>query len=435
MAMRVNRRQFLAAGAAAWMGCSVMARRTLAATGSSDPKLKAYDELMTAFMREHKPPGASLAVTYQGRLVYARGFGIADREKREPVQPDSLFRIASVSKPFTASAVMQLVEKGKLKLEDRVFPILQLEPHLAGGEKVDPRLHEITVRQCLQHTAGWDRGKSLDPMSAEAAETVAKALGVKLPIHPRQIIRYTMGKPLDFDPGTKYVYSNYGYCVLGRVIEAVSKRPYHEFVSRQIQAPAGIHSMRLGKNLLADRAPGEVQYYDSTGRMGRAISGPHIGQDAPLPYGVECVETMDANGGWIASAVDLMRFAVALDDLKKCPFLNEQSITEMLAPPPGPVGHGPKGKPKLDYYACGWDTRPSIKQRGRYTKWHAGLLAGTSTLMVCREDGINWAALFNSDATRDGKEFAGLIDPLLHQPADEIKDWPEEDLFGKFGAG
>jgi N-acyl-D-amino-acid deacylase len=60
------------------------------------------------------------------------------------------------------------------------------------------------------------------------------------------------------------------------------------------------------------------------------------------------------------------------------------------------------------------------------------LLAGTSTLLVCREDGINWAVLFNSDADRGGKEFAGLIDPLLHQPADEIKDWPEVDLFPRF---
>ena len=152
----------------------------------------------------------------------------------------------------------------------------------------------------------------------------------------------------------------------------------------------------------------------------------------PLPYGVECIETMDANGGWIASAVDLVRFAVALDDPQKCPVLNEGSIRAMLAPPPGPVGHGPKGKPKPEYYACGWDVRPAAGRSGKYTKWHGGLLAGSSTLLVCREDGINWAVLFNSDADKEGKEFAGLIDPLLHQPADEIKDWPEIDLFSRF---
>src|SRR5208283_914848 len=115
---------------------------------------------------------------------------------------------------------------------------------------------------------------------------------VPLPIHPRQIISYMVGKPLDFDPGTAYVYSNFGYCVLGRVIEAVSGKPYHELVREKILAPLGIRGMQLGKNLLRDRAPGEVKYYDSRHRTGRAISGPKIGEQVPLPYGVECIETM-----------------------------------------------------------------------------------------------------------------------------------------------
>ena len=148
------------------------------------PKLAAYDELMTAFMREHQPPGAALAVTYHGRLVYARGFGHADLERHEPVRPGSLFRIASLSKPFTATAVLHLVEQGKLKLDERVLPILKLEPHLERGARLDPRWHEITVRHCLQHTGGWDRDKSFDPMSAETAEQVAKALQVRCPFTP-----------------------------------------------------------------------------------------------------------------------------------------------------------------------------------------------------------------------------------------------------------
>ena len=94
---------------------------------------------------------------------------------------------------------------------------------------------------------------------------------------------------------------------------------------------------------------------------------------------------MDANGGWIASAVDLMRFAVALDDPKQdAPSSKKQSILAMLAPPPGPVGHGPAGQPKAVYYACGWEVRPAPRQPGKYTKWHTGGLAGSSTLLVCR---------------------------------------------------
>jgi N-acyl-D-amino-acid deacylase len=127
--------------------------------------------------------------------------------------------------------------------------------------------------------------------------------------------------------------------------------------------------------------------------------------------------------------VDLVRFAVALDDPKQCPILNEDSIRAMLAPPPGAVGHGPKGNPKPVYYASGWEVRPVAGQSGKYTKWHTGMLAGSSTLLVCRPDRINWAVLFNSDADKAGKQFAGLIDPLLHEPADQIREWPETDLF------
>ena len=356
---RPTRRQFLAtaaAGLALWQ-CDEWACGQI--TGPVMPKLAAYDELMTTFMREHKPPGAALAVTYHGRLVYARGFGYADLEKHEPVRPASLFRIASVSKPFTATAVMHLVEQGKLKLDDRVFPILKLQPHLERGARFDPRWHDITVRHCLQHTGGWNRDKSFDPMAAETAEQVAKALSVPLPIIPRQIIRYTMGKPLDFDPGTAYAYSNFGYCVLGRVIEAVSGKPYHEFVRQTILAPLGIHGMQLGKNLLKDRAPGEVKYYDSGNRTGRAISGPKIGAAgaAALRRGVHrdhgCQRRLDRLGG---RPGPLRRRAGRPETM---PILSEESIRTMLAPPPGPVGHGPKGRPKPDYYACGWDVRPA----------------------------------------------------------------------------
>ena len=375
MLHRVTRRQVLATAAAGVVLRLCGQRAHARLTGPADDKLAAFDELMAKFMLEHKPPGAALALTYHGRLVYARGFGFADLETRQPVEPTSLFRIASLSKPFTAAAVMRLIESGKLALDDHVFDRLKLEPHLEPGDRLDPRWHDITVRHCLQHTGGWDRGKSFDPMAAVTAEDVSRALEVPLPISATHIIRYTFGKPLDFDPGTAHVYSNFGYCVLGRVIEAVSGRPYHEFVSREVLAPVGILRMRLGKNLLEDRAPGEVKYYDSDKRTGRAISGPKIGARVPLPYGVECIETMDANGGWIASAVDLMRFAAALDNPQKGQILKEATIEAMLAPPPGPVGHEPDGRPKQAYYACGWNVRRSARRPGRYGKSHSGLLA------------------------------------------------------------
>jgi CubicO group peptidase (beta-lactamase class C family) len=401
-------------------------------SGDSDPKTAAYDNLMVDFMSRYRPPGAALAVTKDGRMVYARGFGSADVEGKEIVEPLSLFRIASLSKPFTSAAVLQLVQQGKLHLDDKVFAIIKLQPFLERGARLDPRIQSVTVRQCLQHTGGWDRGKGFDPMSAVAAEQVARALGVPLPIRPEHIIRYAMGRSLDFEPGSRYVYSNFGYCVLGRVIEAVSGLHYADYVARNVLRPVSITRMRQGRNLLRDRSPGEVKYYDSRGRTGRAISGPNIGGPVPLPYGVECIETMDANGGWIASPIMLVRFIDAFNDIRNSKLLNEQSLRTMLARPPGGPVPDSSGKPSPVYYGCGWDVRPINEGQGRYTKWHGGLLAGSSTFMLGRADGVNWAVVFNSEADKSGKEFASTIDALLHQVADRIKDWPEGDLYLKY---
>jgi CubicO group peptidase (beta-lactamase class C family) len=402
----------------------------LPVTGEADPKLAAYDKLMTDFMAKYNPPGAALAVTKDGRLVYARGFGYADMERKEPVQPTSLFRIASLSKAFTSTAVFQLVEQGKLKLDDKVFEVIKLQPFLERGARLDPRIYGITVTHCLQHTGGWDRDKGFDPMGAAAAEQIAQAMGQRLPIRPEHIIRFTMGKLLNSNPGAAYAYSNFGYCVLGRVIEAVSGQRYGDYVTQHVLRPIGINRMRLGRNLLSDRAPGEVKYYDSKLETGRAISGPNIGRQVPLPYGVECIETMDANGGWIASAVDLVRFVDAFNDIRNCKLLNESSIRAMFARPVGAPGLE-NGKPGPAYYGCGWQVRPVAEHQGRYTRWHFGMLRGSSTLFVGRDDGINWAAVFNSDADRGGTEFAGAIDGPLHAPASRTKDWPDGDLYTK----
>src|SRR5262249_55508771 len=163
-------------------------------TGRAHPNLVSFDRMMTAFMKRHTVPGAALAVTKDGRLVYARGFGYADVGRKEPVQPNSLMRIASISKPITAVAILLLVQQGKLRLTDRVFDVLKnIEPHLPRGGKVDPRLKKVTVQEVLQHTGGWDREKSFDPMFRSVE--IARELKAEPPAAPAQIIRYMGGKP------------------------------------------------------------------------------------------------------------------------------------------------------------------------------------------------------------------------------------------------
>ena len=252
---------------------------------------------MEKVVREHHVPGAALAVARNGRIVYARGYGYADRDKKEPVEPNSLFRIASVTKPFTAVAVLQLVEKGKLHLNDKVFHVLELKEPIGPNIKFDERWKQITILELLQHRGGWDRDKSFDPMFRSPA--ICKEMNVKPPADQEAIIHYMLRRPLDFDPGERYAYSNFGYCLLGRVIEKVSKKRYEAYVKEKVLAPLGIERMHQGRTLANERAKGEVRYYDGEGI---AIMGPHIGMREPEPYGCWCLESMDSHGGWIASA-------------------------------------------------------------------------------------------------------------------------------------
>lgn len=400
--------------------------RRLPITGAADPRLSSFDDLMTSFLKERKVPGAALAVTRRGKLVYSRGFGYADVEKKEAVAPAALFRIASVSKPITAAAVLRLAERGRLGLDDKALDHLKYRPHLEKGASFDPRWKQVTILQLLRHTGGWDRDRSFDPIGIPME--IARSLGIKPPVRPEHIVRYMMGKPLDFDPGKRYAYSNLGYLLLGRIIEAVSGKPYETCVRDEVLAPLGIKRARLGKALLADRVRGEVHYYDSERRSGPAVTGPHVGEKVPLPYGAENFEAFEAHGGWIASAVELVRFAAAFDDPIRCPILKPKSLETMWSRPEGLAGHTKKGKPRSTYYGCGWDVRP-VGTTGKASTWHSGYISGSEALLVRRWDGLDWAVLFNTDGGE--KSLAVAIDPLVHEAADKVKKWPDTDLFEK----
>jgi CubicO group peptidase (beta-lactamase class C family) len=124
-------------------------------------------------MAKYQIPGAAIAVAREGKLVIARAYGMADRERQTPVQPDSLFRLGSISKTFTAAAILKLAEEGRLDLDAKAFQILdRLRP--PAGQSQNPRLQDITVRQLLHHTGGWDRDISGDPigMGPQAARTL-----------------------------------------------------------------------------------------------------------------------------------------------------------------------------------------------------------------------------------------------------------------------
>lgn len=402
--MSLSRRRFLglaatlAAAPAAWAQSA-----EVAVSGEKVPELAAFDELLTGFLREQDVPGASLAIARQGKLLYARGFGRADRDTGAPVRPTTRFRIASVSKPFTAVAVLQLVEQGKLGLDDPVLPFL-------GKSAKDPRWARITVRHCLQHRGGWDRAISGDPI-AQIGE-IFGVTGIPPPYAPAQIVRYMLGRPLDFEPGARMAYSNLGYLVLGRVIAKVAKMDYEDFVRANVLRPLRLDSMKLGKATWDGREPDEARYHARGNRMGLSLYDP-FGPPVPYPYGAENFEGFEAHGGWIATASDLARFADAFHDPAKCPLLKPATSALMQACPEGEAGHEADGRAKAAFYGCGWMVRP-VKD-GQANLWHAGLISGSEALLVKRWDGWSWAVIFNTNGAPKGGNLAGIIDPLLHR--------------------
>jgi CubicO group peptidase (beta-lactamase class C family) len=391
----------------------------LAISGLAHPELASFDAVMTTFVPEQQVPGAVLAVTKDRRLVYARGFGWADRQRQQAVQPTALFRIASVSKPITAVAVLQLVARHQLTLDAKVWEVLKL------SEPADARWKQVTIVHLLQHTGGWDRDQSFDPMFRSVR--IAQTLNVSPPADPHHIIHYMLGRPLDFDPGSRYARSNFGYCLLGRVIERVTGVAYERYVQREVLAPLGVHRMRLGKTLPAERVADEVVYYDAQDRTRPAVVG-SIGAWVPLPYGAWALEALDAPAGWIASAVDLGRFAAAFDIPAACPILRPESIATMFARPAGPAGYEADGRPKAVYYGCGWQVRP-IGPQGDADIWHFGRLDGTSAFLMRRYDGKNCAGLFNTSDGPDGQPLAAKLAGLLHQAVDHVHSWPTTDQF------
>lgn len=393
-------------------------------TGELHPDLRGLDALLRDFVADHDAPGAAVAMVVDRRLVFARGYGYADRATETAVQPTSRFRIASVSKPITAVAVLRLVERGELSLEDKVFAILEVEPHLVDGQAADPRLARVTVRHCLLHAGGWDRDVSCDPMFE--SPRVCAALGTPPPADRAEIIRYFAGQPLDFDPGERYAYSNFGYCLLGRVIEKLTGQTYEAHAREHVLAPAGIRRMAIGRTPRERRQLDEVTYTSSQAGLTEAIVPGH-GDQVPRPYGAWYLEAMDSHGGWIASAVDLARLASALRD--GGPLLEPASRELMWARPEGRLGHDEQGAPSATYYALGWRVKP---EGDGVTASHNGALDGTATSLCLRHDGVSWAVLFNARLTPRGEHLAGALEPSLHAWADTQPAWPEWDLFESF---
>lgn len=352
--------------------------------------------------------GASVTVMKDGRLVLARGFGYADQETNQFVEPKHVFRVASVSKLITAVAVMKLVEEGKLSLDDKIFGeegLLNDSVYLAYKDK---RVDDITVRNLLNHSAGWNRNYG-DHMFMQ--HTIARQMKVDLPVDLPLIIKFALDKRLHFRPGSRTSYSNLGYAILGLVIEKKTGQTYVDYVTNEIFKPAGIYDIYMGKNLMEQKLANEVIYYEQR-NVGKVHSVYAKNEMVDRTYGGNDIELLGAAGGWIATAPDLMKFLSLIDGDETIPDILSMETLRMMTNPLLSGGH-----------TIGWSGTD-----GRGNWWRTGTFAGTSAVMMRQANGFNWIILTNTSTWR-GSKLSREINREIQASLNEVETWPEYDLF------
>jgi N-acyl-D-amino-acid deacylase len=390
-----------------------------------------YEQVIGKIMSDYQVPGGAVAVSKNGQLVLALGLGMQDVQAAQPAHPDELFRMASLSKQITATAILHLVGDGQLSLDDRVFDILTGYTPV-GGAAVNPQLATITIRNLLNHTGGWNRNSEAvgDPMFD--SQTISAALGQPGPADTDMIIQYMLDKPLTYAPGTTYCYSNFGYALLGRVIARVSGMTYNDYVQSNVLAPAGVTDMVLGHTLLDQRADHEVRYYGYPNEP-LAPSSVFPGTSGPVPweYGGWYIEAMESHGAWVGSPMDLLRFQLTIDQ-KPSPADQLSTLSEaaMVQNPNVPTCNGDGSTtPANANYWYGFGLQ--VNSSGNF--WHTGSLDGTSTEDVIAGNGYSWSVFFNTrPAPASSGAFSSRVDGDLWTALSGAGSFGTTDLFTQY---
>lgn len=310
----------------------------------ADPGYAAVNAAIDAAARHDRAPGLQFAVARDGRVVDVHAVGYADLGARAPVTNGNVFALASCSKPFTAMAIMQLVDARKLTLSTPAFGYLGLRPAHA------PRIAEITIQELLNHSSGLPRqitDESADPLAvARRAAAVNRLL---------------------FAPGTDVAYSNAAYDVLGAVVERASGQDYQSYVTEHVFAPAGVTDAGyLGNTVVPNIALGYAR--------GRVVPNTRRGSQTPA-------------GGWVMSATDAVRILSAYDAGR---IVSPAARRAMLTPQN--VGLGPSGAGA--YFGLGWDRVGTENGGAFYAK--NGDIPGYGAWFEHRPDGTVFAVLRNS---------------------------------------
>ncbi|WP_293298026.1 serine hydrolase [Pedobacter sp. UBA4863] len=349
--------------------------------------LPQVDDDMNNFVAKYQLPGVSIAIVKGGKLVYAKGYGLADKETLTNVDTSSLFRIASLSKWITSTAIMKLVQEGNFTVNDKVFGTGAILGNTYGTQPYGPNITNITVNDLLHHTAGGWGNSSNDPMFSSPE------------LNADDHISWVLNSvPLINQPGAVLDYSNVGFSILCRIIEKISGKPYEQYVRENIFKPAGIKNMQIGTSALSGRKPNEVKYYG-------------IGTANPYGYHANAITRLGGVGGWIASPIDLMRFLVRVDGF--------DTVSDILTPQTLNIMSAKTAN--SGNYACGF----LVSNNGNW--YHGGTLTGTRAWMVKTTTGFSWAILINTSASGNlNTDLDKLIWPAVNNAS---TPWPTKDLF------
>lgn len=355
--------------------------------------IAAVNSKITTLLSTYNIPGASLAVSKNGKLVYVKGYGFADQAASTPVTPQSRFRLASVSKTYTGVAIMKLVQDGRLSLDAKVFGTGGVLANDFGTPPYNANLSNITVRHLLQNVTGsWGASTGGDVIDQNPAYTNT------------QLMNWIINtRPNPQAPGSVYDYSNVNFFIAGRVIEKISGKTYINFIKEDIMAPIGITKTDMAGKTEAERKTNEVKYYGQ-------------GNDAAYVYNI-AFPRRDADGGLISTASELLKFVLAFDGFSTRPdILNASSVTALTT-----------GSSVFPSYGLG------IGLWSAENLWYNyGSLPGTRTGFMCHNNGMAVVLLLNSRKdpnTGDNPFVFAMQDLLLDIVKNSSYSWQNIDQF------
>lgn len=359
---------------------------TLTNAMSAQPELHAMDSIMQRYLKRWEIHGAQLAISRHDSLLYARGFGYADKDRQISMEPSYIMRMASVSKLVTATGIMKLRDMGKIRLSDKVLgPKGILNDTFYVNSIRDKRYFDITVEQLLRHKAGFTNYAGDAIFSTRY---IMQQNHLTTPPDHRTLLRIVLRRHLGYTPGTAQRYCNIGYTLLSLIIEKRTGMSYENFMQRYVLNPAGCYDFHIAGNYLKDRRKNETVYYMHSS----SVPVPEFNNSGRMVvrcYGENDITTALGAEAWVASAAELCRLVASIDGDRTVPdVISPQAVKLMTQEMPD------------HQFSLGWNFTP------RNRPWiRTGSLVGTSALVLRYPDGECWVFITNT-STWKGHKFS-----------------------------